>query len=61
MEPVMTLQIIRNMIFDFQEFVFFNIEKFMIKREEDKKKVLSAALAPFTAWYRVSQLNMGIQ
>ena len=51
----MTLQIIRNMIFDFQEFVFFNIEKFMIKREEDKKKVLKATLVPFTAWYRVSQ------
>ena len=38
MEPVMTLQIIRNMIFDFQEFLFFNIEKFMMKSGEDKKK-----------------------
>ena len=38
MEPVMTLQIIRNMIFDFQEFLFFSMEKFMMKSEEDKKK-----------------------
>ena len=38
MEPVMTLKIIRNMIFDFQEFLFFSMEKFMMKSEEDKKK-----------------------
>ena len=38
MEPVMTLQIIRNMIFDFQEFLFFSMEKFMMKSEEEKEK-----------------------